>query len=117
MRLNIGRIDAEALISEPENHLVLAPLLAAADCDGEVSVTWVSIKGRHRRLVTHASTRVYAVVEGELEIECDGEPPATIGPGEVAAIPQGVPYVVAGNATYLVINLPGFREGDDEYLE
>jgi mannose-6-phosphate isomerase-like protein (cupin superfamily) len=110
-------VDPFALIAEPDNHLELAPLLSADDCDGALSATWVSIDGRHRRLRTRRSTRVYAVLDGSLQIECDGEPTAVLVSGEVAAIPRGAAYALAGTATYLVVNAPAFIEGDDEYLD
>ena len=117
MTLRVGRADLSALITEPANHLSLSPLLAGEACDGDLSVTWVRIDGRHRRLRTQRSTRLYAVLAGSLTIESDDEAPAVLGPGEVAAIPRGAAYALEGTATYLVINAPAFVDGDDEYLE
>ncbi len=117
MSLRIARADPSALTVEPDNHLELSPLLAAADCGGDLSVTWVAIDGRHRRLRTHRSTRLYVVLDGTLAIECEDDPPAVLTPGEVAAIPRGAAYALQGTATYLVINAPGTAESDDEYLE
>ena len=115
MTLRVARVEPSTLIAEPDNHLALSPLLSAEDCGGALSVTWVTIDGRHRRLRTHRSTRVYAVLDGSLQIETDGEPPAVLVSGEVAAIPRGSVYALAGTATYLVVNAPAFIEGDDEY--
>jgi mannose-6-phosphate isomerase-like protein (cupin superfamily) len=117
MTLRVARADPFALIAEPDNHLRLSPLLSADDCGGALSVTWVAIDGRHRRLRTHRSTRLYAVLDGALRIECDGEPAAVLVSGEVAAIPRGAAYALTGTATYLVVNAPAFIEGDDEYLD
>ena len=117
MTLQVGRADLSALIAEPSNHLELALLLDGPACDGDLSVTWVRIDGRHRRLRTHRSTRLYAVLDGSLRIECDPDPPAQLRAGEVAAIPRGAAYALEGTATYLVINAPAFTAGDDEYLE
>ena len=116
MTLRVGRADLAALIAEPENHLSLAPLLGGADCDGDLSVTWVRIDGRHRRLRTKRSTRLYAVIAGSLVMTCEDDPPAVLDPGDVAAVPRGAAYALAGTATYLVINAPAFVEGDDEYI-
>jgi hypothetical protein len=110
-RLRVARADPDALIAEPGNHLSLATLLRGAECDGDLSITWVAIDGRHQRLRTSRSTRVYAV------IDCADGAPAILGPGEIAAIPRGMSYALEGTATYLVINGPAFADGDDEYLD
>jgi mannose-6-phosphate isomerase-like protein (cupin superfamily) len=116
-RLRVARADPDALIAEPGNHLSLATLLRGAECDGDLSITWVAIDGRHQRLRTSRSTRVYAVIDGSLSIECADGAPAILGPGEIAAIPRGMSYALEGTATYLVINGPAFADGDDEYLD
>jgi mannose-6-phosphate isomerase-like protein (cupin superfamily) len=115
--LQVGRVDPAALIAEPGNQLELSPLLAASDTDGALSATWVRINGRHRRLRTPASTRLYAVLSGALIVECDDDPPVRLSAGEVAAISPGAAYGLRGIATYLVINTPGFTDGDDQYLD
>ena len=115
--VRVARPDRSALIAEPDNHLTMSPLLNGADCDGDLSATWVTIDGRHRRLRTHRSTRLYVVLAGSLQIECDGEPDATLTVGDVAAVPPGAAYALHGTATYVVINGPAFRTGDDEYLQ
>ena len=40
-----------------------------------------------------------------------------VGAGDVVVIPRSTPYHLDGTLTYLVLNQPGFREGDDHYLE
>jgi mannose-6-phosphate isomerase-like protein (cupin superfamily) len=107
----VARVDPGALVAEPDNHLSLATLVQG----GDLSVTWVRIDGRHRRLRTRRSTRVYVVVGGALTIS-DDDGPVAVTAGEVATIPRGVAYALQGTATYLVVNAPAFVEGDDEYL-
>jgi mannose-6-phosphate isomerase-like protein (cupin superfamily) len=107
----VARADPGALVDEPDNHLSLAALVHGED----LSATWVRIDGRHRRLRTQASTRLYVVLEGTLSVE-DADGAVTVAAGEVATIPRGVAYALEGRATYLVINAPAFAEGDDEYL-
>jgi mannose-6-phosphate isomerase-like protein (cupin superfamily) len=102
-------------IDEPSNDLVMRPLVDAASGDGDLSVTWVRLSGRHRRLRTDCSTRVYYVLEGEGTFELDGETEAAVVTGDVVVVPRGVAYALAGDLTYLVVNGPAFRAGDDVY--
>jgi mannose-6-phosphate isomerase-like protein (cupin superfamily) len=108
-------IDPSRIVEEPENHLRQSALVTASEHGPDVSVTWVHIAGRHRRLRTRRSTRVYVLLSGELTVQVGDEPPATIAAGGAAVVPRGTPYEVAGTATYLVINAPAFVAGDDEY--
>jgi mannose-6-phosphate isomerase-like protein (cupin superfamily) len=107
----VARADPGALVAEPDNHLHLAALVQGED----LSATWVRIDGRHRRLRTQRSTRLYVVLSGTLEV-CDDDGAVTVAAGEVATIPRGVAYALQGTATYLVVNAPAFVDGDDEYL-
>jgi mannose-6-phosphate isomerase-like protein (cupin superfamily) len=107
----VGRADLGALVAEPENDLHLSALVRGDD----LSATWVRIDGRHRRLRTRRSTRLYVVLSGTLAVE-DDDGAVEVGAGEVATIPRGVAYALQGTATYLVVNAPAFVEGDDEYL-
>lgn len=107
--------DAE-LIAEPDNDLELRSLLAVGDSSVDLSITWVRIDGQHQRLRTEASTRIYVVVEGRGTVTV-GEEPVTVDAGDVVVIPPGRPYHLQGDMTYLVLNQPGFRDGDDRYLD
>jgi mannose-6-phosphate isomerase-like protein (cupin superfamily) len=111
----VARADPGALAAEPDNHLELAALVAGEDSDGQISVTWVRIDGRHRRLRTRRCTRVYVVLDGALTIS-DDDGPVSVAAGEVATVPRGAAYALQGTATYLVVNAPAFVAGDDEYL-
>ena len=104
-------------IDEPSNDLVMRKLVdAAAGGGGDLSVTLVRIGGRHRPLRTDASTRLYYVVQGEGWFELGEEPRIEIRTGDVVVVPRGVPYGLGGRLTYLVVNGPAFREGDDIYV-
>lgn len=102
-------------VAEPSNQLVLTGLVTAAAHGPDLSVTRVRIDGRHRRLLTRRSTRVYVVLDGELRMRVGDEAAETVLAGDVVVIPRGRPYDLAGRATYLVINGPAFQDGDDEY--
>ena len=102
-------------IEEPSNDLVMRRLVDAETGDGDLSVTWVRLSGRHRRLRTDRSTRVYYVLDGEGRFALGDEPEATIRTGDVIVVPRGVPYALDGDLTYLVVNGPAFRSGDDVY--
>jgi mannose-6-phosphate isomerase-like protein (cupin superfamily) len=109
------RLDEVPEIDEPSNNLVMRRLVDAATGEGDLSVTWVRLSGRHRRLRTDRSTRVYYVVEGEGQFTLGDEPDATIRTGDVVVVPRGVAYALGGDLTYLVVNGPAFRAGDDVY--
>lgn len=110
------RFHDAALIAEPDNDLQLRSLLSVADGAVDLSITWVRIDGRHQRLRTDASTRIYVVIEGRGTVTVGAEP-VTVDTGDVVVIPPGRPYHLEGDMTYLVLNQPGFREGDDLYLD
>jgi len=99
-------------IDEPSNDLVMKKLVSG----GDLSVTWVRIDGAHRRLRTDASTRLYYVVDGDGWFVLGDEPQFEVRTGDVVVVPRGTPYALGGTLTYLVINGPAFREGDDVYV-
>ncbi len=103
-------------VHEVSNDLVLKGLLAAGEGGGDLSITWVQLAGHHRRLRTDASTRIYVIVEGAGTITADATP-IEVAAGEMVVLPPSTPYHLDGAMTYLVINQPGFRDGDDLYLE
>jgi mannose-6-phosphate isomerase-like protein (cupin superfamily) len=102
-------------LDEPSNALVMRRLVDGVTGGGDLSVTWVRIAGRHRRLRTDRSTRVYYVLEGEGRFTLGDEPAAAVRTGDVVVVPRGVPYDLDGELTYLVVNGPAFRAGDDLY--
>lgn len=105
------------VIEEPSNSAAVRPLARAVQGDSSVSVTWVTIDGRHQELTSSRSTRVYYVLSGALDFVLDGEGPTGVAAGELLIIPKGCPYSLEGTATYLVLNTPAFEAGDDVYTE
>lgn len=103
-------------VEEAENELVLRALLSPEESAADLSVTWVELAGHHRRLVTDRSTRLYLVVDGRGTITVDEEI-LEVERGDLVVIPPGTPYHLDGDLIYVVMNQPGFREGDDRYLE
>lgn len=108
--------DADAL-AESANALHLRTLVTAGEFGPDVSITWVQIAGRHRRLRSDRSTRVYAVLSGVLAFQVGEEEPVPVSSGELIVIPRTAPYELAGAGTYLVVNAPAFVDGDDLYLD
>jgi mannose-6-phosphate isomerase-like protein (cupin superfamily) len=102
-------------IEEPSNDLVLRRLVDAESGEGNLSVTWVRLAGRHRQLRTDRSTRLYYVVEGEGWFVLGDEPEVAVRMGDIVVVPRGTAYQLGGELTYLVVNGPGFVSGDDVY--
>jgi mannose-6-phosphate isomerase-like protein (cupin superfamily) len=103
------------VIEEPANAAIVRPLARAAEGASSVSVTWVSIDGRHQELASLRSARVYYVLSGALSFVLGGQGPMGVAVGELLVIPKGCPYYLEGTATYLVLNTPAFEAGDDLY--
>lgn len=113
----VVRIADVAAMSQPDNELLLRALVSAADTGGDVSVTWVQLSGRHRRLRTARSTRVYLVLTGAVTMCVGRDAPQLLEAGQLLVVSAGIPYELSGMGTYLVINAPAFQPGDDEYLD
>jgi len=103
-------------VAEPENALMLRELVRSEETSGDVSVTWVRLSGRHRRLRSVRSTRVYYVLTGSARFAVRDEEPVEAHAGDAVVIPRGAAYEIEGELTYLVVNGPGFVVGDDQYL-
>jgi mannose-6-phosphate isomerase-like protein (cupin superfamily) len=106
-----------ALEAEPENALSYRRILRR-DRHGEgLSVTWIALRGRHRRLVCRESDRVYYILSGSASFTLGDAPPQEARAGDSVFIPRGTAYEFEGDIDYLVMNGPAFRPGSDEYLE
>jgi mannose-6-phosphate isomerase-like protein (cupin superfamily) len=103
------------VIEEPGNAALVRPLVRAAEAGSSVSVTWVSIDGRHQELASRRSARLYYVLSGHLTFVLSGRGPTAVAPGDLLVIPKGCPYYLEGTANYLVLNTPAFEPGDDVY--
>jgi mannose-6-phosphate isomerase-like protein (cupin superfamily) len=91
----------------------LDPNFAMPDDTESLSVTYIRIMGRLRRIRCDDSDRAMFVVEGDAIVKVGDEPPAHVKAGDFVLIPRGTPYEFKGNLTYLVINSPAYREGSD----
>lgn len=83
----------------------------------DISVTWVNIRGHHKRMVCDLSDRVYYIIGGEGVFQVGDDPPGPVRAGDFVFIPRAVPYVFDGHMTYLVMNGPAFVAGSDRELE
>jgi hypothetical protein len=113
----VVRIADVLAMRQPENELLLRALVGAADSGGDVSVSWVQLSGRHRRLRTTRSTRVYLVLTGAVTMRLGTDAPQLLEAGQLMVVSASTPYELSGVGTYLVINAPAFQPGDDEYLD
>jgi mannose-6-phosphate isomerase-like protein (cupin superfamily) len=109
------RADDVALLVEPENAVVMRALVPSTATGGDLSLTWVELAGRHRRLRTSRSTRLYYVLDGTAQFVLGDGEPFVVRSGDVVVVPRGTPYEFEGEMAYLVVNGPGFVDGDDEY--
>jgi L-gulonate 3-dehydrogenase len=110
----IVRHDEAAEIAVAEDALAMRQLVTAAHEAG-MSVTWVELAGRHRRLRTERSTRVYYVLRGSATFVLGDGPRLEAKEGDAVVVPRGTSYEFEGEMTYLVLNAPAFVEGDDIY--
>ena len=101
-------------IAAPEDALVMRRLVHRDAHAADLSVTWVRLDGRHRRLRTDHSTRVYYIVEGSGTFVV-GDDRFDASEGDVVLVPRSTPYEFWGRLTYLVVNGPAFADGDDVY--
>jgi mannose-6-phosphate isomerase-like protein (cupin superfamily) len=79
-----------------------------------LSVTYITIFGRLRRITCDESDRVMFIVSGQAIVQVGDDSPAYVGAGDFVLIPRGTPYEFRGNLTYIVINSPAYREGSDQ---
>jgi mannose-6-phosphate isomerase-like protein (cupin superfamily) len=103
----------DGLRVETANHLVYRQLISAEHHGPDLSVTWVAIDGQHQPLRTDCSARAYYVLTGELSFRTGDTGFQPLHAGMATFVPRGTPYDFSGTATYLVINAPAFRPGDD----
>src|SRR5579884_3238027 len=96
------RADDLPEVVEPSNDLVMRALVGARDSDNALSVTWVRLSGRHRRLRSDRSTRVYYIIEGAATFAVGGDEPVEARRGDAVVIPRAIPYELWGETEYLV---------------
>jgi quercetin dioxygenase-like cupin family protein len=101
---------------EPDNALSYRRIVRRDRHGNALSMTWVALRGRHRRLVCHESDRVYYVLSGSASLRLGDSPAESLNAGDSVFIPRGTAYDLDGDIDYLVMNGPAFRPGSDEYL-
>lgn len=109
------RLEDQPETLEPPNNVAVRRLVSADTHGLDISVTWVRLAGRHRRLRTTRSTRVYHVLDGRATFQLAEDPPFEVETGDTVVVLRGTPYEFGGEMTYLVMNAPAFVEGDDVY--
>jgi len=108
--------DDEPDIAAPEDDVVMRRLVRRDRHGSAVSVTWVRLDGRHRRLRTDRSTRVYYILDGTATFDVGGHR-YDVQKDDVVLVPVSTPYELWGQTTYLVVNGPAFADGDDVYVQ
>ena len=78
-----------------------------------LSLTYIKIFGRLRRIRCDESDRAMFVVQGDAIVKVGDEEPEHVTAGDFVLIPKGTPYEFKGNLTYVVVNSPAYREGSD----
>lgn len=110
------RAGERAEVEAPEDDLTMRALLGAAEEAG-LSLTHVRLSGTHRPLRTLRSTRTYYVLDGWADFVLGDSEPIRAEAGDVVVVPRGRRYSLAGELSYLVLNVPPYVEGDDLYDE
>ena len=113
--MSVIRFGEQDEFGQGDLPLVMRRLLAADRHTDAVSITWVSIWGRHERLRTDVSDRAYFLITGTARFQVGDDPWEDAAAGDVVLIPASVPYEFEGTCTYLVINAPAYHPGDDRY--
>jgi len=82
-----------------------------------LSLTYIRIFGRLRRIRCDESDRAMFIVDGHAIVKVGDDEPAHVSAGDFVLIPRGTPYEFKGNITYVVVNSPAYREGSDLRIE
>ncbi len=104
-------------IREEGYPLVMKKVIDGDQHSKDLSITWVDIKGHHKKMVCDISDRAYYIIEGDGEFTVGDDAPGRVTTGDYVFVPRGVPYVFDGHMSYLVINGPAFVPGSDQELE
>ena len=98
-----------------ERPLVLKRIITQRHTE-RLSLTWVSLYGRHEKVVNDISDRVYYIIDGEADFEIGDDEKGSVTGGDVVLIPKGVPYVFEGHMTYVVMNGPAYLPDSDRVV-
>lgn len=114
MRVRVSEVPEVPL---PAQHLTMRRLAGRDQHGPDISVTWVQIDGRHRKMRSDHTTRVYYFLDGTGEFKLGDGQPFGVAKDDMVVIPKGTPYEFTGTLTYLVMNGPAFKQGDDVVME
>ena len=101
--------------TQGDRPLVLKRIINQSHTDS-ISLTWVTLFGRHEKVVNTISDRVYYIVDGEADFENGDNEKDSVTGGDVVLIPKDVPYVFEGHMTYVVMNSPGYVPDSDKIV-
>ena len=101
--------------TQGERPLVLKRIINQRHTDS-ISLTWVTLFGRHEKVVNEISDRVYYIIDGEADFEIGDSEKGSVTGGDVVLIPKDVPYVFEGHMTYVVMNSPGYVPDSDRVV-
>ena len=101
--------------TQGERPLVLKRIINQSHTSS-ISLTWVTLFGRHEKVVNHISDRLYYIINGEADFEIGDREKGSVTGGDVVLIPKGVPYVFEGHMTYVVANSPGYVPDSDRIV-
>jgi len=101
--------------TQGERPLVLKRIINQRHTDS-ISLTWVTLFGRHEKVVNEISDRVYYIIDGEADFEIGDNEKGSVTGGDVVLIPKDVPYVFEGHMTYVVMNSPGYVPDSDRVV-
>jgi mannose-6-phosphate isomerase-like protein (cupin superfamily) len=104
-------------IPEKSNNLVMKKLLSTAEQHNSISMVWVEIDGSHRAIRTHSKERIYYILEGSFTFRIGEEENIILATNDIIVLPCLSTYSFQGVGKYLVMNIPAFKDGDDEYVE
>ena len=119
MEKTFRKVEFEPVEKIPEwsNNLVMKKLLSATEQHNSISMVWVEIDGSHRALRTHSKERIYYVLEGSFTFTIGESENIFVAANDIITLPYLSTYSFQGAGKYLVMNIPAFKEGDDEYVE
>ena len=119
MEQSFRKVDFELVENIPErsNNLVMKKLLSSAEKHSSISMVWVEIDGSHRALRTHSKERIYYVLEGSFTFTIGEEENIFVTANDIIILPYLSTYSFQGAGKYLVMNIPAFKQGDDEYVK
>jgi uncharacterized cupin superfamily protein len=104
----IIRAEEAPLEAEDDNPLTFRRIVRRDLHGPDISMTWIKLEGRHRRIVCHESDRVYYILEGQARLEVGEAGAESVAAGDTVFLRRGTPCAFEGTVTYLVMNGPAF---------